>query len=180
MGKEGLNALREASKLSVDISELLTRPGTSRRLEFTEEITGLGLDMGQVRTELKLDLLIESLLEGILVSGHVRGSFALACIRCTRDFESPFDVSLSELLAYEGQPGAEEEYQVSGDRVHLEPVMRDAVMLAMPLNPLHAPGCKGLCPVCGADLNDVDCGHRPERADLRWEPLAELKKKLEG
>jgi uncharacterized protein len=180
MGKEGLNALREASKLSVDVSDLLIRPGTSRRLEFTEEITGLGLDMGQVRTELRFDLLLESLVEGILVSGHVRGSFALACIRCLRDFESPFDVSMSEVLAYEGQPGAEEGYQIVGDHAHLEPVVRDAVMLSLPLNPLHAPDCKGLCLVCGADLNDVDCGHRPERKDLRWEPLAELKKKLEG
>lgn len=180
MGKEGLNALREASKLSVDVTDLLTRPGTSRRLEFTEEITGLGLDMGQVRTELGFDLLLESLVEGILVSGHVRGSFALACIRCLRDFESPFDVSMDEILAYEGQPGAEDGYQIVGDHAHLEPVVRDAVMLELPLNPLHAPDCKGLCPVCGADMNDVDCGHRAERKDLRWEPLAELKKKLEG
>ena len=180
MGKEGLNALREASKLSVDVSDLLTRPGTSRRLEFTEEITGLGLDMGEVRTELGFDLLLESLVEGVMVSGHVRGAFALACIRCLRDFESPFDVSLGEILAYEGQPGAEEGYEVVSDQVHLEPVVRDAVMLELPLNPVHAPDCKGLCPICGADLNDADCGHKFERTDLRWEPLAELKKKLEG
>lgn len=180
MGKEGLNALREANKLSIEVSELLTRPGTSRRLEFTEEITGLGLDMGQVRSDLRFDLLLESLVEGILVSGHVRGSFVLACIRCLRDFESPFDVAMDEILAYEGQPGAEEGYQITGDRAHLEPVVRDVVMLAMPLNPLHAPDCKGLCPVCGGDLNEADCGHHAERADLRWEPLAELKKKLEG
>ncbi|MFY9587538.1 MAG: DUF177 domain-containing protein [Actinomycetota bacterium] len=175
-----MNALREVSKLSVDVSDLLTRPGTSRRLEFTEELTGLGLDMGQVRTELTFDLLLESLVEGVLVSGQVRGAFALACIRCLRDFESPFNVTLNEILAYEGQPGAEDDYQIVADQAHLEPVVRDAVMLAMPINPLHAPDCKGLCPVCGADRNDVDCGHRLERQDLRWEPLAELKKKLEG
>jgi DUF177 domain-containing protein len=180
MGNEGLNALREVSKLSVDVSDLLTRPGTSRRLEFTEELIGLGLDMGQVRTELRFDLLLESLVEGILVSGQVRGAFALACIRCLRDFESPFDVSMNEILAYEGMPGAEEGYQIVADHAHLEPVVRDAVMLAMPINPLHAPDCKGLCPACGADRNEVDCGHRLERTDLRWEPLAELKKKLEG
>jgi DUF177 domain-containing protein len=180
MGKEGLNALREASKLAVDVSDLLFRPGTSRRLEFTEELTGLGLDMGQVRSELGFDLLLESLVEGILVSGHVRGSFTLACIRCLRDFESPFDVEMGEILAYEGQPAAEDGYQITGDHAHLEPVVRDAVMLAMPLNPVHAPDCRGLCPVCGADLNERDCGHRLERTDLRWEPLAELKKKLEG
>jgi DUF177 domain-containing protein len=180
MGKVGSNALREASKLSVDVTELLRRPGTSRRLEFTEEITGLGLDMGQVRPDLRFDLLLESLVEGIFVSGHVHGAFALSCIRCLREFDRPFDISIGEVIAYEGQPGGDEGYQITGDHAHLEPVVRDAVVLAMPLNPLHVPDCKGLCPVCGTDLNETDCGHRPGRTELRWEPLAELKKKLEG
>jgi uncharacterized protein len=180
MGKEGLNALRDVSRLSVDVSELLRKPGASRRLEFSEEVTGLGLEMGQARPVLDFDLTLESLVEGILVSGTVRGSYALACIRCLRDFERPFELAVSEVLAYESFPAVEEGYQIAGDHAHLEPVVRDAVVLSMPLNPLHAPDCKGLCPVCGADLNDVDCGHKSERADLRWEPLAELKQKLEG
>lgn len=179
MAKEGLTALRDASQLSVDVSELLTRPGTSRRLEFAEEMTGIGLEMGQVRPLLRFELLLESLVEGILVSGRVRGSFALSCIRCLKEVDRPFELPLNEILAYEGQPGAEEGYEITSDHAHLEPIVRDALVLGMPLNPLHAPDCKGLCPVCGADLNLGECGHRFERTDLRWEPLAELRKKLE-
>jgi uncharacterized protein len=178
MVPEGLNALREASQLSVEISELLTKPGSSRRLEFSEEVPGLGLDVGRVRPLMHFELRLDSLVEGVLVAGTVGGAYAFECIRCLRPFEEPFEVGLGEVLAYEGQPGAEEEYQITDDHAHLEPVIRDAVMLAMPLNPLCRPDCKGLCPVCGADLNVTDCGHKAQRTDLRWEPLARLRERF--
>jgi uncharacterized protein len=179
MAPEGLNALREVSKLSVDISELLRKPGTSRQLQFTEEIQGLGLDLARVKPALGFDLRLDGLVEGVLVSGRVNGAYAFECSRCLGTFEKPFEVELDEVLAYEGQPGAEREYQIEGDHAHLEPVVRDAVILAMPLNPLCRPDCKGLCPVCGADRNAGDCGHRAERTDLRWEPLSQLRERFE-
>jgi DUF177 domain-containing protein len=178
MGSEGLNALREASKLSVDIAELLRLPGTSRHVEFSEEVDGLGLEMGQVRPSLDFSLELAALVEGILVSGHVRGVYVLSCIRCLASFDSPFDIELAEVMAYEGQPGAEEGYQIRGEVAELEPVVRDAVVLAMPLNPVHSPDCKGLCTECGADRNTVDCGHEQTKTDLRWEPLAKLKETM--
>jgi len=174
-----LTALREASQLSVEISELLRHPGTSKRYEFTTEVEGLGLDMGHVSPSMDFDLELASLVEGVLVSGHVRGLYELECSRCLKPFDAAFDVELGEMLAYEGQPGSEDGYAVSADHAHLEPVVRDAVMLAMPLNPLCRPDCKGLCPVCGADRNSIDCGHNARRMDLRWEPLSRLKESLE-
>ncbi|MGH2726345.1 MAG: YceD family protein [Actinomycetota bacterium] len=178
MALEGLSALREGTQLSVEVSELLRDPGTSKRLEFTEEVAGLSLDMGRAGPMLSFDLLLESLVEGILVGGTIRGSFRLECSRCLSEFAAPFTVELSEVMAYQGQPGGEEGYEITGDHAHIEPVVRDAVLLAMPSNPLHAPDCKGLCPECGADRNLVDCGHEPRRADLRWEPLGTLKERL--
>ena len=179
MVSEGLTALREASQLSVEISELLRQPGSSRRLEFSEEVPGLGLDIGRVQPFMSFELRLDSLIEGILVAGQVRGAYSFECSRCLHAFELPFEVELGEVMAYEGQPGAEEGYQVTGDHAHLEPVIRDAVMLAMPLNPVCRPDCKGLCPVCGSDLNATDCGHRTEKTDLRWEPLAALRDRFE-
>lgn len=178
MASEGLTALREASQLSVEISELLGKPGTSKRLEFSEEVHGLGLDVGRVAPLLEFDLRLDSLVEGVFVAGRVRGVYQFECIRCLRPFEEPFSVEIGEVLAYEGQEGAEDGYQILADHAHLEPVVRDAVVLAMPLNPLCRPDCKGLCPTCGSDLNTVDCGHRTERTDLRWEPLARLRDSL--
>lgn len=179
MVPEGLTALREVSQLSVEISELLRHPGTSKRYEFSADVDGLSLDMGHVRPTLDFDLELASLVEGVLVSGHARGSYELECSRCLSLFDAVFDVELDEMLAYEGQAGSEDGYAVSDDHAHLEPVVRDSVVLAMPLNPLCRPDCKGLCLVCGADRNTIDCGHAAERTDLRWEPLARLKETLE-
>jgi uncharacterized protein len=178
MTSKGLNTLREARQLSVDVSELFRDPGTSKRLEFTDDLEGLSLDMGRVDPALAFELVLESLVEGILVRGKVAGTYVLGCIRCLRSFERPFELELSEVLSYPDQPGAEEGYQITGDLADLEPVVRDAVLLAMPVNPLHAPDCKGLCPVCGSDRNETDCGHEAARVDLRWEPLEELKQRL--
>jgi DUF177 domain-containing protein len=180
MTSKGMNALRDVSKLSVEVSELLRNPGTSKRLDFTEEVHGLALDIGRADPALVFELQLESLVEGILVGGRVRGSYVLDCIRCLEEFEQPFAVELNEIMAYPGQPGAEEGYEIAGDHAHLEPVVRDAVLLAMPVHPLHAPDCKGLCPVCGADRNTIDCGHGSERVDLRWEPLEQLKERFEA
>jgi uncharacterized protein len=174
MVPEGMNALRDVSRLSVEVSELLRKPGTTKRLEFSEEVPGLGLEMGSVRPILHFDLTLESLVEGILVGGTVRGSYALACRRCLRSFDSPFEVQVSEMLSYGGSPAADDGYEIVGDHALLEPIVRDAVILAMPLNPLCKPDCRGLCSVCGADLNVGDCGHRTERTDIRWEPLRRL------
>ena len=178
MVPEGLNALREVSQLSVEISELLKQPGSSKRLEFSEEVPGLGLDIGRVLPAMAFALRLDSLVEGILVAGTVRGTYSFECIRCLKPFEQPFAVELGEVMAYEGQPGAEEGYQITGDHAHLEPVIRDAVMITMPFNPLCRPDCKGLCPVCGADLNSTDCGHSAVKQDLRWEPLAALRERF--
>lgn len=178
MTSKGLNALREINQLSVDVSELLRLPGASKRLGFTQDVEGLSLDMGRADPALAFDLVLETLVEGLLVRGRVAGTYELECIRCLRSFERPFDIELSEVIAYPDQPDAEEGYQITGDVADLEPVVRDAVLLAMPVNPLHAPNCKGLCPVCGADRNTTDCGHESQRVDLRWEPLEQLKQRM--
>jgi uncharacterized protein len=178
MALEGLNPLRELGRLSVDVSDLLREPGSSRRLALTEELEGMGLAMGRVQPRLELDLLLESLVEGILVRGRVSGAYRLVCIRCLKEFHQGFRLAVSEVLAYEGA-GGEEGYRVQGDRVDLEPMVRDAVLLGMPLHPVCAEGCRGLCVVCGADRNEEECGHAPSGHDPRWEPLARLRSMME-
>ncbi len=178
MGQVRVSTVREEAPLFVEVAELLRQPGTSKRVEITAEVPGLGLPLGHVDAPLELALALESLVEGLLVRGAVRGVYELECRRCLRSFDSSFDVHVTEVMAYDRQGGSEEGYAVSGDHVDLEPVVRDAVMLAMPLNPLCMPDCRGLCPSCGANRNEIDCGHRAERTDLRWEPLRRLSDQL--
>jgi uncharacterized protein len=66
------------------------------------------------------------------------------------------------------------------DRLPLDTMARDALVLAFPAFPLHSPDCAGLCPVCGVDRNTVDCGHGgTENLDPRWAALAGLQDSLE-
>jgi len=65
------------------------------------------------------------------------------------------------------------------NHIDLEPMLRDVIMLAFPLRPLHDENCRGLCATCGADLNGTDCGHTQQPEDLRWAPLRTALTKLE-
>jgi len=68
-----------------------------------------------------------------------------------------------------------ETYPIHGDHIDLEPMAREAVVLGLPLAPLCRPDCKGLCPSCGADLNQGPCGCPPAAADPRWAALDALR-----
>lgn len=167
------------SGLLVDISELAGHPGAVKEIFSSPNVPGLSGVLGHVEDDfVTLSLRAESVLEGIQVSGGVTGRMVLACSRCLRSFEQSFEHEVDETFFFEG--GDEREgYQISGNKIDLEPMVRDVVVLGIPTIPLHRRDCKGLCPICGSDLNDKDCGHRPDLADSRWAPLRELGLKLQ-
>lgn len=169
----------ESSLLRVDVAELMHRPGATKPVAVDERAPGLVLEMGHVADEgaVHAELLLESILEGIYVSGAVEGKWAFECRRCLVDFEEPFSVEVADLYAYE-QPEDDEGYRIEASHIDLVPMIRDAVLLAAPVNPLHDPDCKGLCPECGQDRNVADCGHRAERINLAWEPLKRLREQM--
>ncbi len=165
-----MTAVREATSLLIDVSELLEQPGTQRRFELSGEVSGLELDMVAVAGgHLDIDALAESLVEGIQLSGRVSGRLELRCRRCLDDVRRPFSFALRELFA--AGPADEEAYPIEDGLIDLEPMLRDAVLLELPLNPVCREACRGLCAQCGQNLNQADCGHRAEEIDARWEPL---------
>jgi uncharacterized protein len=164
------------SGLLVDVGSLVGRPGASRDIVATERIPGLTGTLGWVDEDdpVRLDLTAERVLEGVEVTGRISGRLRLRCSRCLADYDEPFRQAVDEIFYLEAPP-EEEGYRVTGDTIDLEPLVRDVVVLAIPAAPLHSDSCRGLCPVCGADLNVVDCGHRPDTTDTRWAPLMSLK-----
>lgn len=166
--------------LHVDIAGIVDHPGASKQIALNANVPGLAVVMGRVADEGKIhaDLLIESLVEGVLVSGTLTGTYLLECARCLTEFESPFSVDVSEVYSYPDQPDIDEEFVVEDDAVDLVPMVRDEVLIGVPPNPLHDEACMGLCATCGEDLNVRDCGHLHEQIDLRWEPLKRLASEL--
>ena len=128
-------------------------------------------------SELELDLRLESVLEGVLVSGTVLGRARGECVRCLDDVDREVVADLQELYAYPGRtPEGEDDDEVrelQNERIDLEPALRDATVLALPYQPLCRDDCPGLCSECGAHLaDDPDHGH--EDIDPRWQALAGL------
>ena len=182
MAEGSLIAVRNPPQLSVDVSDLLRRPGASERVRADASLEGLRVPLAWVAEgePLRADLLLEALVDGIHVTGVVAGDLTFECRRCLREVVQPLALPLDDVFLYPGEADDDGEvYRVEGEAIDLEPLIRDAVMLAMPLNPLCREECKGLCTTCGADLNETDCGHSQEPVDVRWTGLEQLRRSLE-
>jgi len=160
---------------TVPVFDLMHRPGEFRERELdivVPERFGnavIGVPEGSV---LHVDLRLESLHDGILVSAAVEGTAAGECVRCLIDVDSAVEVDIQELFAYSHDEAFE--YEVQDDVIDLEPVVRDAVVLSLPFQPVCQEDCLGLCPQCGARLLD-NPGHKHETpVDPRWAALAAL------
>ena len=165
----------------LDTRELGRRPGSQRELSRTVLAPAdLGIEVLRVPegSPVELDLRLEAVMEGVLVTGTAHASLTGECARCLEPLTDEITVDLQELYVYEDHALPEEEDDevstLQDDLVDLEPLLRDAVVLALPFQPLCQPDCPGLCVECGARLaDDPDHGHE-EPVDPRWAALTEL------
>jgi uncharacterized protein len=160
----------------IDVRDLMGQPGSSRSVRVEEAVAGMATQLASVPDDRPIgaDLLLESVVEGVLVTGPVSGVMALSCARCLKSFEQPFALEVQELFAPDATPG-DDQYPLGDEgRLDLEPMIRDVVILAMPFAPLCRPDCRGLCASCGGDRNLGQCTCPPE-VDARWAPLLNLK-----
>ncbi|WP_063796040.1 YceD family protein [Peterkaempfera griseoplana] len=174
-----------------DTHELGRRPGSMRRVTRTVEAPDdFGIDVIGVpaKSPVELDIRLESVVEGVLVTGTATAGLAGECVRCLEPVEDDLEVDFQELYYYPEDDGRirgasaagasdeddeEETYRLEGDLFDLQPVLRDAVVLALPLQPVCQDDCLGLCSECGARLSD-DPDHHHDAVDPRWAALQGL------
>ena len=169
-----MSSLDPRDPLVFDIRELGRRAGSMMEVDRTVPAPadlGGGVAVVQPGSDLVLDLRFEAVVEGVLVSGTASVVVSGECARCLDPVEWVETVALTELFLHEPGPEEEELPVLDGDLLALEPVVRDAVVLALPLAPLCSADCPGLCAECGARLAD-DPGHAHETIDPRWAGLA--------
>lgn len=179
-----VTALDPRAPLVLDLKRLERRPGSMITVEDTVPApVGLGLAMASVPegSPIELDLRVESVMEGVLVSGTADVEVRAECSRCLDPVEWNEEVDLRELFAYpatdaRGRPVGDEVDEdplpvVQDDMIDLEPILRDAIVLALPLAPVCDQECRGICPTCGDRLDD---DHRHESVDPRWAALGGL------
>ena len=173
--------------LMLDISAGLASVGDQKRVEgsataFLEEGYELSLIAGD---EVEWSLQLRRIAVAVEISGKVTGSVTLSCYRCLKAFELPLSLPVREhalwLSDSDTEAGGEtvDEYAVIAGVLDLLPVLRDAICLALPVQRVCSEDCKGLCPVCGTDLNVNRCDCQTRAVDARLKPLADLKKRLE-
>jgi uncharacterized protein len=143
---------------------------------------GLGIEdliAVPVGAELALDLRLESVMDGVLVTGTVTAPVLGECGRCLTEVRDTLAVPLQELFLYpeasaDREQDEDELPQLVGDLLDLSPTLRDAVVLALPLTPLCREDCEGLCATCGERLEDLPEDHGHDTTDARWGALAGL------
>lgn len=180
-----------------DTHELGRRPGALQRLSRTVDapkdlgVAGVvGVPEG---APVELELRLESVMEGVLVTGTARASAEGECVRCLEPLELELEADFQELFSYpdaddRGRASTEPDDDAEDDEdrffledglFDLEPLLRDAVVLALPMQPVCQEDCPGLCSECGARLTD-DPDHHHDAVDIRWAALQGIADSLEA
>ena len=183
-----MSALDPRAPFVVDTRDLGRRAGAMRPLHLTVPATsgwGSGLARVPEGSDIDLDLRLESVVEGVLVTGTARVQVDAECARCLDPVTWHEDTDIQELYAYPPQDARGHRVDDAGDDdedapplieddlIDLETTVRDAVVLRLPIAPLCRETCPGLCSQCGVQLAQ-DPGHRHEEQDPRWAALEAL------
>lgn len=179
-----MTSLDPRAPLVLDTRELGRRPGS--QLEMVRTVPApaeLGIEVLHVPegSPVSLDLRLEAVMEGVLVSGSATAGLDGECARCLEPIEDEISVRLQELFVYDdvrhdaSDTDLEDETsRLEDDLLDLEPLLRDAVVLALPFQPLCEEDCPGLCVECGARLADDPEHAHEEPIDPRWAGLQGL------
>ncbi len=165
------------SALRIDVADLLARPGARRELSLAVPVDDLEMSTIHVVDPLALDLVLEHVPEGIVVRGTIHAHWAGECSICLRELAADVDVSVSDL--FEPHPVEGETYPIEGHQLDLEQLVRDGVLLDLPLVPtcesLGLPACAPNAELLGNDPDDdPDDEHDATPGDPRWAALSEL------
>ncbi|PIE99216.1 MAG: metal-binding protein [Propionibacterium sp.] len=171
--------LDHRSLLVVEIHDLQRRAGTVKELHRQVPApAGMGVEMIAVPegSLVSLDFKIESVVEGVLVTGFADAEVVGQCSRCLSDINYQDSFDFQELYFYPGFAEEDEDdyYEVKEEAIDLEGVLRDAVVLELPFTPLCRDDCLGLCPSCGTNLNNDPEHRHDDQIDPRWADLAKL------
>jgi uncharacterized protein len=148
--------------------------GTSRDFDFDYEKMRLGEDLtvhnfiGTAR--------FSRTPQGLLLQGEFKAETDLECVRCLDIFVQSLSWTVTDLYGFDRRNITESGLLVpENGQIDLEPLLREYALLEFPISPVCKPDCKGLCPVCGENLNKNDCGHHLE-PDSQFAALKDLLK----
>ena len=163
-----------STTLRIPLAAALRHPGNARPVVVAAELDGLSGIAAEVAagSPVAVDLMLERVPEGIVVRGTLTAAWNAACSRCLEPVAGEISVHVDEL--FETHPLEGETYKLDEDVIDLEPMVRDALLLELPLAPLCADDCAGLCATCGVNRNVTHCECATQEIDPRWAALRSL------
>jgi uncharacterized protein len=170
------------SPFLVPVGALLRHPGTTREVSFRATFdrdgqlaaTWPGAAEVVPGADVEVRLTLTSYLGGVEATGVLLAPWRASCRRCAGDVEGVLEARVTERFSPGAGPDDDDAYPLADETVDLTPLVRDAVVLELPLAPLCRDGCAGLCPTCGADRNLAPCTCQ-ENPDPRWATLDALR-----
>lgn len=168
------------SPLRIDIGNLLKQRGQTLERSVQADVEPLDVGGEQVEFEgpVRLDVRLHNAGGRLWADVKAHGRIRASCARCLKPVERALEFSYSEAFRRPDQDPLDDEgvreSVFEGDEIDLSEGFREQLLLALPMRQLCREDCRGLCPICGADLNEGDCGCRPNDVDPRLAPLAEL------
>jgi uncharacterized protein len=184
--------VRKSKVFFFSAHDLPRRAGEMKEYSFNivaPERIGLDVIGVEVGEEIHLDMRLESVTQGILVSAQISAVADGTCMRCLEPLEVQVNRRIQELYRYAPEKShtkaqrrtatdddldEDEDLMLDGDEIDLEGPIRDAIVLDLPINPICAKDCPGLCPGCGVKWTLLEVGHKHELIDPRWSGLADL------
>ena len=113
--------------------------------------------------------------QGLIVQAEFSAETTLECVRCLNEFDQTLNWDITELYAFNKKSVSDSGLIIPDDaHIDLQPLIREYALLEIPIKPLCRPGCKGLCSVCGEDLNVTDCGHKDIAEESPFSALKDL------
>ncbi|RLE22494.1 MAG: hypothetical protein DRJ50_07580 [Actinobacteria bacterium] len=155
--------------LRVNAVELLRQPGAIQDLVYAVEPEPLGVVHDRLCGDIRVDLKLEVLNDGIRVTGTVRAPLATGCRRCLADVSGTAVASITEV--YQREPTDTDAFLLDSNQLDLAPTVREAILLELDVERVCRNDCAGLCPVCGIDRNDSVCSCDSTVTDDRWSAL---------
>ena len=167
----------QKNSLRLNVGFLINQTVGSSR-DFLFDIPRIHLPPDLNLEKLSGIVLITRTAQGLLTQVKMRANLATECVRCLTEFQLPLTVDFSELYAFSKNSVTDSELVLPEDaHINLGPLVREYMILEIPISPLCRRDCKGLCPTCGENLNETTCHHEDETIDPR---LSILKSFLDG
>lgn len=168
--------------MELNVAAELKLPGQVSRAQIEEALPDMELAGSKIRlcAPVKLDFLYSFDGEGIDLKGVLSSEAVMNCTKCNEEFTKPFSVVFEERYLKVPEKEADELdcYPYSGEKLQLDKMVSDLILLNAPLYGLCKPDCKGLCPVCGTNLNTSQCSCTAEDDSSPFAALKGLKELL--